>query len=286
VGGAAAPDGAAAGAVPVEPGLAASAFARTDYAAQFDAVRPRPPAVLLDVLCRYARVARPRLVVDLGCGTGLSTAVWAARAERVVGVEPAPGMLAVARRRPPAANVAFRAGPGHATGLPPGGADVVTAVQAFHYMEPEATLAEAARLLRPGGVFAAADYYGPVTSDWELEAADERLYRTAPRLRAELASPYVRPRRWPKEGHLESLRRSGRFRFVKEVLLHSEEGGGAERYVRHALNYSVEDLDELRARGVTDEQLGLADLRRIAERVLGPDGRWVLSWRVRVGVRA
>ena len=73
-------------------------------------------------------------------------------------------------------------------------------------------------------MFAAADYYGPVTSDWELEAADEHLYRTAPRLRQALGLPYPRPRRWPKEGHLESLRRSGRFRFVKEVLLHSEEG--------------------------------------------------------------
>ena len=276
----------AAGAVPVDPGLAASAFARADYAAQFDEVRPRPPEALLDVLCRYARVERPRLVVDLGCGTGLSAAVWAARAERVVGVEPAPGMLAVARRRRAAPNLEVRQGPGHATGLPAGGADVVTAVQAFHYMDPEPTLAEVARVLRPGGVFAAADYYGPVTSDWELEAADEHLYRTAPRLRQELGLPYPRPRRWPKEGHLESLRRCGRFRFAKEVLLHSEEGGGAERYVRHALNYSVDDLAALHAHGATDEALGLADLRRIAERVLGADGRWVLSWRVRLGVRA
>jgi hypothetical protein len=48
----------------------------------------------------------------------------------------------------------------------------------------------------------------------------------------------------------------------------------------------LEDLEELRARGVTDEQLGLAELRRTAERVLGADGRWVLGWRVRLGVRA
>jgi SAM-dependent methyltransferase len=195
-------------------------------------------------------------------------------------------MLAVSRRRATAPNVAFRQAPGHATGLSPGGADVVTAVQAFHYMDPEATLAEVARLLRPGGVFAAADYFGPLTSDWELEAADERVYRTAPRLRQELGSPYAWPRRWPKEGHLDALRRSGHFRFVKEVLLHSEEAGGAERYVRHALNYSVDDLAALRARGVTDEQLGLADLRRLAARILGADGRWVLSWRVRLGILA
>ena len=55
--------------------------------------------------------------------------------------------------------------------------------------------------------------------------------------------------------------------------------------MRHALNYSVEDLAALHAQGVTDEQLGLTDLRRIADRILGADGRWVLSWRVRLGVR-
>jgi SAM-dependent methyltransferase len=270
----------------VDPALAASAFARADFAAEYDAVRPRPPDVLLDVLCRYARVGRPRLVLDLGCGTGLSTAVWAARAERVVGVEPAPGMLAVARRRLTGANVEVRRAPVRATGLPAGGADVVTAVQAFHWMEPEATLAEVARVLRPGGVFAAADYFGPPSCDWEVEEAGERVYRTAQRLRQERDSPYPWPRRWPKAGHLEALRRSGHFRFVKEVLLHSEEGGGADRFVRLGLSWAVEDLDELRARGVTDEQLGLADLRRIAARVLGVDGRWVLGWRVRLGVRA
>jgi SAM-dependent methyltransferase len=224
-------DAAEASAVPVDPGLAASAFARADFAAQYDAVRPRPPAILLDVLCRYARVGRPRLVVDLGCGTGLSTTVWAARAERVVGVEPAPGMLAVARRRLAAANAEVRRAPGHATGLPAASADVVTAVQAFHWMEPEATLAEAARLLRPGGVFAAVDYDAPA-ADWEVEAAWRPVSQAAQRFRDELRSPYVWPRRWPKAGHLEAIGRSGHFRLAREVLLHSEEDGGAERYVR------------------------------------------------------
>lgn len=279
-------DAAGAGAVAVDPGLAASTFARPDFAAQYDAGRPRLPDALLDVLCRYARVDRPRLVVDLGCGTGLSTAVWAARAARVVGVEPAPGMLAVARRRPPAANVEFREGTGHATGLPAGGADVVTAVQPFHWMDPQATLAAAARLLRPGGVFAATDYDATGGVDREVEEAGARVYRTARRLRQALDSPYVWPRRWPKAGHLEALRRSGHFRLVEEVPLHSEEGGGAARYVRLGLSWQVKDLAELRARGVTDEQLGLAHFRRVADRILGADGRWVLSWRVRLGVRA
>jgi SAM-dependent methyltransferase len=269
-----------------DPALAASAFARPSFAAQYDAARPHPPVALLDLLCRYARVDRPQLVVDLGCGTGLSTIAWASRAARVVGIEPAAGMLAVARRRPSVATVEFREGHGHTTGLPAGGADVVTAVQAFHWMPPEATLAEVTRLLRPGGVFAAADYDGPPSADWELEEAAVRVARTAERLRRDLGSPYVWPHKWPKAGHLQVLRQSGHFRFVKEVLLHSAEVWSAERYVGATLNGMVEDLEDLQARGVTEEQLGLTELRQLAGRVLGADGRVVVSWRVRLGVHA
>ena len=45
----------------------------TGFADVYDAYRPRPPAVLADVLCGLAGVERPTLVVDLGSGTGSST---------------------------------------------------------------------------------------------------------------------------------------------------------------------------------------------------------------------
>jgi predicted RNA methylase len=39
-------------------------------------------------------------IVDLGCGTGMITCALARLGHRMVGVEPAPGLLAQARRRP------------------------------------------------------------------------------------------------------------------------------------------------------------------------------------------
>src|SRR6266545_154975 len=118
------------------------AYGVPGFAERYDASRPRTPAVLVDLLCQYARVERPRLVVDLGCGTGHSTEVWVDRADAVVGIEMEPAMLAVARQRVSAPNVEWRVGNAQRTGVPDGAADIVTCVQAFHWMEPKATLAE------------------------------------------------------------------------------------------------------------------------------------------------
>jgi len=71
---------------PADPEFAANIARFTGFADVYDAYRPRPPAVLADVLCALAGVVRPALVVDLGCGTGSSTRYWAERAGQVVGV--------------------------------------------------------------------------------------------------------------------------------------------------------------------------------------------------------
>src|SRR6266508_2946167 len=148
--------------------IASSGYDRTGFAAHYDRFRPRPPRVLLDVLCSYARSERPALVVDLGCGTGLSTRAWSGVAERAVGIEPNAAMLAAAE---PAPGVEYRQAYAHDTGLAGGCADVVTCSQSLHWMEPEPTFAEAARILRRGGLLAAYDYDWPPVVDPELDEA-------------------------------------------------------------------------------------------------------------------
>ncbi len=60
----------------------------TGKASSYDWARPTPPPALLDLLTQLIHLPHPTLVVDLGSGTGLSTAIWGERAELVIGIEP------------------------------------------------------------------------------------------------------------------------------------------------------------------------------------------------------
>ena len=145
------------------------------FADLYDRVRPTPPDVLAEILWTYARTDRPT-VVDLGSGTGLSSR-WASRwAGSVVGIEPSEDMRRKAEAQTDAANVEYRDGWAHATGLADESADIVLASQALHWMEPSSTLAEVARVLRPGGVFAAIDCdFPPSVGSATAEAGVERV---------------------------------------------------------------------------------------------------------------
>ncbi|MFZ5476058.1 MAG: class I SAM-dependent methyltransferase [Myxococcota bacterium] len=115
-------------------------------------------------------------VVDLGCGPGVLLEGLRARFPkgRHVGVEVQPAMLAHARAHAARAgaeiveaDVATPPVP-----LPDGVADVVTSVHVLHELEyPPPLLAEARRLLRPGGVFVLYDWVKRPLAEY-LEGAE------------------------------------------------------------------------------------------------------------------
>ena len=211
--------------------ISRSGYEREGFASHYDRFRPRPPAVLFETLLQLARTERPALVVDLGAGTGLSTRPWAPLAERVVGVEPNASMRDTAEGLTPEPNVEFRHGFSHDTRLEDGCADLVTCSQSLHWMEPAPTFAEAARILRRGGVFAAYDYDIFPTVDWELDQALFEYGERRGELRRRLEVT-VGADRWSKDGHLDRMRARGVFRFCRELVLHSVEDGDAEEAER------------------------------------------------------
>lgn len=256
-------------------------------AIKYDQTRPTPPSVLIDILTQLIHTPRPALVVDLGCGTGLSTSIWGERAEHVIGIEPSDDMLTQARIKlnshPYTTHITYQRGIAHQTGLANKSVDIVTCAQAFHWMEPSATLAEIARILRPGGVFAAYDYSWPPTIGWELEQVFQEVDENFEHLMQERGTGELGPG-WSKEQHLERMRESGHFRFTREFVIHHCEQGTATRFIGLILSsgYSY----QLKRGTVTEQEIELDRLKQAALDYIGSEPiPWYFSYRVRLGIR-
>ena len=116
-------------------------------------------------------------VLDVGCGSGEMCALAADRGAVVSGIDAAEGMIALARRRAPAADL--RVGPMERLPWPDGVFDVVTGFNAFQFAASlEGALAEARRVTRPGGVVAICGW--GALADRDLAAVYAALSESAP----------------------------------------------------------------------------------------------------------
>jgi ubiquinone/menaquinone biosynthesis C-methylase UbiE len=94
-------------------------------------------------------------VVDVGCGDGGLVRWLAGRGAHAIGVEVGDEPLAAARAATPVADERYEQGGGEALPLPDASADVATFIQSLHHVPValmDQALAEAARILRPGGI--------------------------------------------------------------------------------------------------------------------------------------
>jgi SAM-dependent methyltransferase len=114
--------------------------------------RPSYPEAAIQRIVELAKLTPHSVLVDVGCGTGISTRLLAHHGFRVIGIEPNADMLRQAESEPAAAgsgNVEYRHATAEDTGLADNIADLVLAAQAFHWFRPDPALMEFQRILAP-----------------------------------------------------------------------------------------------------------------------------------------
>lgn len=120
-----------------------------------------------------------RDLLDIGTGTGRMLEIFGPRVERAVGVDLSREMLAVARvnlERADLRNCSIRHADMYQLPLAGAAFDAVVVHQVLHYAErPPQVIAEAARVLRPGGVLVVVDFAPHDLEFLRREQAHRRL---------------------------------------------------------------------------------------------------------------
>ena len=117
-------------------------------------------------------------LVDIGTGTGRMIELFGGASDHALGIDRSPEMLRLARVKLAEAGLTaeLRQGDMYALPLPAGAADTVILHQVLHYAQnPAAAVAEAGRLLAPGGRLLIADFAPHEREELRTRDAHARL---------------------------------------------------------------------------------------------------------------
>ena len=149
-------------------GTAERASSFGSVAEAYDRYRPGPPLSAVEWILR----SPCGTAADLGAGTGALTRVLAERADRVIALEPDARMLEVLTRRSPevpAVRCTAEQLPIRSETL-----DAAVVSSAWHWMDPDRTVAEVGRVLAPGGVLGVIWNGADRSIDWVTELLGSR----------------------------------------------------------------------------------------------------------------
>ena len=136
----------------------------TNRAEDYAKYRPSYPSEAIDGILKEMGQASGLIAADIGAGTGISSRLLAERGVKVIAIEPNAAMRQVATPHP---LVQFRDGNAENTKLEDNSVDLVTCFQSFHWFNPEPTLIEFARILKPEGKIAL------IWNDRDIDGDDE-----------------------------------------------------------------------------------------------------------------
>ena len=186
----------------------------------YENARPAMPFYPVKVIKKYLGKV-PELVVDLGCGTGLSTFNWQDNCVGAIGVDPNKDMLKIALAKQND-HIIFQNGFSHKTNIDDNCVDAVVCSQSFHWMEPVATLNEINRILKNGGVFTTVDCDWPPVSNWKVEKAYTELFIKVLEIESSHESLRDSFVRYSKDKHLANIHNSGQFLQIQKSVQQSD----------------------------------------------------------------
>lgn len=120
----------------------------SDRATDYVKYRPSYPAAAIDIILAGLDNLVQLIAADIGAGTGISSRLLAERGISVIAIEPNTEMRQAAESHK---LVEFREGTAEVTNLPNLSVDLVTCFQSFHWFNPETSLLEFNRILKPSG---------------------------------------------------------------------------------------------------------------------------------------
>ncbi|XP_040912733.1 putative methyltransferase DDB_G0268948 [Toxotes jaculatrix] len=152
-------------------------FEGKDHATIYQKYRFMPPDELKTVILQYLdkKKGPPHvLAVDLGCGTGQNSRLFAPFFQDVVGIDVSEGQLEEARAVPGFPNITYRKGPAEELPFADGSVDLLTAASAAHWFDQTKFLVEANRVLKPRGCMALLGFTD-TTTKFHYQNCGERL---------------------------------------------------------------------------------------------------------------
>lgn len=204
------------------------------FADLYNNVRPNPPKKVYSIILNLINKSKVNTVVDLGSGSGLSTKIWKGKANKIIGIEPNNDMRLVAIKNNP--KIEFLDETSYQTGVADNSVDIVICSQSFHWMEPIETINEINRILKPKGIFAVLDCDWPVTISIDSEKAYNKLFETVDELHKQYNERLPKEIKWSKSNHLNNIRKSEHFDYIKEIVFDNEEKCDAKRFIGIALS--------------------------------------------------
>ncbi len=197
--------------------------------------RPAYAPALIQRVAQLCGLGDAQRVLDLGCGPGQLALAFAPLVGQVVGVDPEPEMLRIAREAAARAGLPIEVREGSSRDLGPGLGTFRLAVigRAFHWMDREETLRRLDAIIEPAGAVTLFSADHPQVSDnrWR-EAFDQLIDRYAE------GDPERTARRapdWP--GH-EAVLLDSPFPDLERISIIERRHTPLERFVDRALSLS------------------------------------------------